>query len=177
MGSQLRVFEQEVNLKHLANYIYIFLLFRVENKETSTFKIMMHFLATFIMTAFVVFSSTELAECSPMDKNLDDLKSFYDQSRGDDSGWIKGKTCWGHDYGFVAHKEDGDTLKDLATAKKDCAEACDKNVGYTLAYYNQTCKYASLLFKPDTQICYLSSSEWCWDEPVDKLNFYLYTKQ
>merc|ERR1712136_122579 len=160
---------KKLNLKHLANYIYSFYF---------VLKIMMHFLATFIMmTAFVVFSSTELAECSPMDKNLDDLKSLYDQSRGDDSGWIKGKSCWGHDYGFTAHKEDGDTLRDLATAKKDCAEACDKNVGYTLAYYNQTCKYASLLFEPDTQLCYLSSSEWCWDEPEDALNFYLYTKQ
>ena len=43
---------------------------------------MMHFLGRFMMTAFVVLSSTKAGECSPMDKNLGDLKSLYDQSRG-----------------------------------------------------------------------------------------------
>ena len=111
-----------------------------------------------------------------------DSKYYFFASLGDDSGWIKGKTCYGLDYGFVVNdvtrkRNPEIALKDLATAKKDCAEACNKNVGKALAYYNQTCKYASLLFEPDTQMCYLSSSEWCNDKFDDALNFYLYTKQ
>ena len=34
------------------------------------------------MISMVVLSSTERAKCSPMDKNVDDLKSLEDQSRG-----------------------------------------------------------------------------------------------
>jgi len=135
------------------------------------------------MTAFVVLSSTEVVECSPMDMNLDDLKSLYDQSRADDSEWIKGKTCYGDDYGFIVNdvtrkRNPEITLKDLATAKKDCKEACDKNlsgIGY-LDYVNETCKYASLGFWPEAQICYLATSEDC-NELYDNLDFYFYTKQ
>ena len=90
------------------------------------------------------------------------------------------------DYGFIANLRDYDppklynseTLRDLATAKKDCAEACDKNLSEVLAYYNETCKYATLLFEPKVQYCYLASSQDCdhGKSIEDGLNYHLYTK-
>merc|ERR1712212_418615 len=176
MGSQLRVVEQEESSK--LSKLDIFLLFLVENKETPSFKRMMHFLGSF-MISLVVLSSTETAECSPIDKNLDDLKSLHDQSRGDNSGWIDGKCCASlGDSSFTVNEENGGTLKDLATAKKDCVEACEKNLSGELVYSNETCKYASLFFLPKYQTCWLSSSQGCdgGKEIEDCEHYLLYTK-
>jgi len=104
-----------------------------------------------------------------------------EKPKADDSGWIKGKSCFGDEYGFIVNnvtrkRNPEITLKDLATAKKDCIEACDKSLSYTgyFDYYNRTCKYASLLFRPETQMCYLAASEDA--QCRDKLDFYLYIK-
>ena len=173
---------------------------------------MMHFLGCF-MIALVVLSSTERAKCSPMEKNVDDLKSLEDQSRGsyesldiylswimwfciisiisqlkswysrfaslgDNSGWIDGKIC-----SYTVEPEDaifstfsGDTLKDLETAKNDCAEACNNK---------PECKYANLWSTDRTmgnaneiQYCYLSTNEECdgGKKIIDYWPCHLYTK-
>jgi len=138
---------------------------------------MMHFLGCF-MIALVVLSSTERAKCSPIEKNVDDLKSLEDQSRGDNSGWIDGKIC-----SYTVEPEDaifstfsGDTLKDLETAKNDCAEACNNK---------PECKYANLWSTDRTmgnaneiQYCYLSTNEECdgGKKIVDYWPCHLYTK-
>ena len=100
-------------------------------------------------------------------------------SLGDNSGWIDGKQC-----SYTLEPEDsifstysGDSPKDLETAKKDCAEACDNK---------SECKYANLYWtdKPNedlviVQYCFLSTNEQCdgGKKIVDCLPCNIYTKQ
>ena len=113
---------------------------------------------------------------------ISQLKSWYSRfaSLGDNSGWIDGKIC-----SYTVEPEDaifstfsGDTLKDLETAKNDCAEACNNK---------PECKYANLWSTDRTmgnaneiQYCYLSTNEECDGGkkivPTSR-PFHLYTKQ
>ena len=124
---------------------------------------------------------------------ISQCKSYYCRfaSLGDNAGWIDGKLC-----SYTIEPEDsifstysGDAIRDLETAKKDCAAACENK---------PECKYADLYWKDKTnedldvvQYCFPSTNEQCdggkkivdcrpchlytkqWDETLtDKFNFY-----
>ena len=74
---------------------------------------------------------------------------------GGDDEWKIGKTCHrGHlATAFQIDVENGDSGKDLDTAKADCAAACDAR---------DDCKFAPLYWTQNKQTCYLSNEN-CGD--------------